>query len=102
MSKQFVVELVESEDGSYPPLDLVKHDYISYFENEFGEQLIFVYLNRTQTATLYHSDYDWEPVEVVDGLAPEMVTNAQERLWLGACWWAAKHEQPTWLTLEGA
>lgn len=96
MSKQFVVELVENKNGEYPPIDLVKHDYISYFENEYGEQLIFVYLKRDATATLYHSDCNWEAYNVTDGKAPEIVLDMQEQLWLAGCWWAATTNAPSW------
>lgn len=93
MTKQFVVDLVESEDGSYPGLSIEQDDYLSYFENAYGEQLIFVYRKGSNKGTLYHSDYDWEAVEIIDGNTPEMVTDQHELMWLNACWWAATGEK---------
>ncbi|WP_051940166.1 hypothetical protein [Phaeacidiphilus oryzae] len=41
-------------------------DYVSYFVNEYGERLIFVQRRGESTATLLHSDLDWEP-KIIDG-----------------------------------
>jgi hypothetical protein len=51
------------------------HDYVAYFENEHGEQLIFVREPRAKHGVLLHSDLEWEPKPVA---GPEAV-------WLKAC-----------------
>jgi len=45
--------------------------YHGYFENEHGEQAVFVYDRETKTGTLWVGDAGWEtPYKVIDGLAP--------------------------------
>ena len=40
--------------------------YLGYFENKFGEQLVFVHDDGELDATLLHGDVDWEPRRVAD------------------------------------
>jgi len=64
--------------------------YCGYFENEYGEQAVFVYDSKSQTGTLWMGDYGWEnAVPVKDGVVEELVLNEAEALWLKACWLAA-------------
>lgn len=64
--------------------------YRGYFENEHGEQAIFVYDRTSQEATLYMGDAGWEhPHRVVDGRVPDLVLAAGEQAWLKCCWQAA-------------
>jgi hypothetical protein len=64
--------------------------YIGYFENVYGEQAVFVYDHSSQTATLYMGDAGWETGHrVVGGVAPDLILNEAELLWLRACWQAA-------------
>ena len=64
--------------------------YLGYFENKFGEQLVFVHDDGELDATLLHGDVDWEPRRVADasGLPDvgDLVLNAEERAFLMACW----------------
>ena len=63
--------------------------YFSYFENDFGEQAVFVYEFETEKGTLWMGDAGWEtPWEVVDGRARGLVLGQAEALWLRACWTA--------------
>lgn len=65
----------------------------AYFENDLGEQLIFVYNARQKQGTLYHSDCGWDEVyHVVDGAVPGLVLSDVEKLWLITCWCAATGE----------
>ena len=65
--------------------------YTSYFENEFGEQSIFVYDYETRTGTLYMGDIGWEePVTITEDSKSDLILNEAEGLWLGACWMAAR------------
>lgn len=83
------------------------HDYVAYFENEHGEQLIFVREPRAKHGVLLHSDLEWEPKPVagpaqpgssIEGLAPgvrrffgdvpvlgDVILNGPEAVWLKAC-----------------
>ena len=63
---------------------------MSYFENRYGEQAIFVYDHTTRMGVLYLGDAGWEePRRVVDGSVPGLILNAPEQAWLAACWKAA-------------
>jgi hypothetical protein len=74
-----------SFDGNTP------NRYHSYFENGYGEQLVFIYDRESDTATLYHSDLGWEHPRPVEegGRCPSIVLDQAEMLWLRACWLAA-------------
>ena len=64
--------------------------YIGYFENQYGEQAVFVFDRAAQTGTLYMGDAGWEEsYKVVKGWVPGLVMNAGERTWLRTCWEAA-------------
>lgn len=64
--------------------------YLGYFENQYGEQAIFVYDHDSSQAVLYLGDAGWETSQaVIDGAVPELVLSETERLWLRACWQAA-------------
>jgi hypothetical protein len=80
-----------ASSGTPPSIDdLSPNEYLGYFENDYGEQAIFVYERDTRTATLYLGDAGWETAHpVVDGAAPDVVLTATELLWLRACWQAA-------------
>ena len=69
--------------------------YRGYFENEYGEQAIFVYDRDAGKGTVYLGDAGWEnPYDVLDGVAPELEMTPAERAWLMACWRAARGFQP--------
>jgi hypothetical protein len=77
--------------GTPPRLDdLSANHYLGYFENEYGEQALFVYDRDARTANLYLGDAGWEaPHAVVDGAVPDLLLSSTELLWLRACWQAA-------------
>jgi hypothetical protein len=77
--------------GEPPYIDAnTPNRYHGYFENDLGEQLIFVFDFEMGTGTLYHGDMGWEkPQKVQEGRAPEIVLDQAETLWLMACWTAA-------------
>ena len=76
--------------------------YIGYFENAFGEQLVFVYYDNERDATLFHGDVDWVPRRVSDasGLPNlgDLILNGEERAFVCACWiataWRPERAQP--------
>ena len=76
--------------GTPPRIEERAGQYLGYFENEYGEQMIFVFDWRSGTGRLYAGDAGWEtPYEVVDGVAKELILTPEERLCLWACWEAA-------------
>ena len=71
--------------------DLRPNQYLGYFENQYGEQAVFVYDHDSSKAIIYMGDAGWETSHpVVDGAVPDLVLSEVERLWVRACWQAAK------------
>ena len=76
--------------------------YLAYFENRFGEQLVFVHEDGELDATVFHGDIDWEPRRVIDakGLPDvgDLVLDEEERVFLAACWiataWRREDSRP--------
>ena len=64
--------------------------YVGYFENKFGEQLVFVHDDGERDATVLLGDVDWEPRRVSDvGGRPDvgdLILNDEERAFVDACW----------------
>ena len=76
--------------GTPPRVEERPHQYLGYFENRYGEQMIFVFDQDSGIGRLYAGDANWEkPYEVVDGVAINLVMSPEELLWLQACWEAA-------------
>jgi hypothetical protein len=73
-----------------PAVDERQGRYLGYFENKFGEQLVFVHEDGELDATVFHGDVDWEPRRVRDasGLPDvgDLALNEEERAFLTACW----------------
>ena len=64
--------------------------YRSYFENQNGEQAIFLYDYEQERGILYLGDAGWDhPHDVVDGKVLNLMLNHPEQLWLSACWEAS-------------
>jgi hypothetical protein len=76
--------------------------YLGYFENKFGEQLVFINEDGEVDAAVFHGDVDWEPRRVTDASGlPEvgdLVLNDEEHAFLIACWiataWRREDAQP--------
>ena len=82
-------------------------DYMAYFVNSYGEQLVYVKKPGSRAGVLLHSDLDWEPKPVEGpprrgadrpGLSPvarvfmgdvpvvgDVILNHTEAWWLRAC-----------------
>jgi hypothetical protein len=88
----FHVRNYHSAASGTPPHidDLSRDQYLGYFENDYGEQAIFVCDRDSSQAALYLGDAGWEtPHAVIDGAVPDLVVSETELLWLHACWQAA-------------
>jgi hypothetical protein len=76
--------------AAVPRIEQRPGSYLGYFENKFGEQLVFVHEDGEVDATLFHGDVDWEPRRVRDASGlPDvggLVLNEEERAFLMACW----------------
>lgn len=85
----FKISNWQSTVSGEPPFfdgDVPDH-YYGYFQNTFGEQLIFEYNRATQEGKLWHGDAGWERnYPVTDGIAPGLILSDGEKMWLRACW----------------
>jgi hypothetical protein len=80
-----------SADCRRPPHidDRSPSQYLGYFENQHGEQAVFVYDRDARQAIVYVGDAGWDaPHRVVDGAVPDLILSETERLWVRACWQA--------------
>ena len=76
-----------------PPDLSAKAGYTAYFENDYGEQIVFQYDYKSRKGTLWHGDYGWgEPVPVMGG-GTTMVTSEEEREWLRLVWRVATRSE---------
>ena len=77
--------------GSPPRIDdLRPNHYLGYFENQYGEQAVFVYDHDSNKAALYMGDAGWETQHaVVNAAVPDLILSETELLWVRACWQAA-------------
>lgn len=77
--------------GRPPHLDdTTPNQYRGYFENEYGEQAIFIYDRTTSCGKLYMGDNGWEtPYEMRDGEIVGLILSPLEQSWLRLCWQAA-------------
>jgi hypothetical protein len=73
--------------GELPEIDGdTKGRHHGYFENEHGEQAVFIYEYETGTGTLPMGDAGWErSFLVTDERAPKVILGEAEALWLKAC-----------------
>ncbi|MEV7427910.1 hypothetical protein [Streptomyces sp. NPDC091212] len=81
-------------------------DYVGYFMNEHGEELVFAQRRGDKTARLWHNDADWEMFRVgdhsirvdgaMDGMitAGELIVDRSEATWLSSCLAASRHLRP--------
>jgi hypothetical protein len=115
-----IIDIVPGRDaghvaGPFPSeVSITEQDYVGYFRNEYGEELVFVRQPGVAGGTLYHSDVGWEPVAVngpprledlFEGRLVDpngrprttptagegedrIILNLPEALWLAACWQA--------------
>ncbi len=64
--------------------------YVGYFENDYGEQWIFIRDRTTGIATLRGGDIGWNTsIDVTDGPAPDLMLSQPELLWLELCFAAS-------------
>jgi hypothetical protein len=64
--------------------------YYGYFENELGEQWVFVYDRERRKAELRGGDAGWQmAIPVIDGVAIGLKLREDEARWLEVCWLVA-------------
>jgi hypothetical protein len=88
----FAVRNHHSAECGTPPRidDSSPSQYFGYFENQHGEQAVFVHDRDSGQGIVYIGDAGWDtPHAVVGGVVPDLVLSETERLWVRACWQAA-------------
>ncbi|HEY8982299.1 MAG TPA: hypothetical protein VIU15_22260 [Streptomyces sp.] len=85
---------------------ITSEDYVGYFLNEHGEELVFAQRRGEKTARLWHSDADWQLFRVgdhsiqvgqlMDGVITvgDLIVNRSEATWLSSCLAASRHLRP--------
>ncbi|MER7565305.1 hypothetical protein ACGFWE_27800 [Streptomyces sp. NPDC048523] len=83
--------------------EITDKDYVGYFMNEYGEELVFAQRRGEKTARLWHSDADWKKFLVgdhsirldgpMDGMitVADLIINREEATWLSSCLAASRH-----------
>ncbi|MGA5472876.1 hypothetical protein ACPCUK_29380 [Streptomyces arboris] len=82
---------------------ITDRDYVGYFMNEYGEELVFAQRRGDKTGRLWHSDADWEMFrvgdhsirvgEVMEGVitVDGLIIDRPEATWLSSCLAASRH-----------
>ncbi|MEU5326167.1 hypothetical protein P8A21_18575 [Streptomyces poriferorum] len=82
---------------------ITSKDYVGYFMNEHGEEVVFAQRRGDKSARLWHSDADWKMFRVgdhsirLDGVMDGMITvddliiDRSEATWLSSCLAASRH-----------
>ncbi|MER8003352.1 hypothetical protein [Streptomyces sp. NPDC095613] len=83
--------------------EITDKDYVGYFMNKYGEELVFAQRRGEKTARLWHSDADWKMFLVgdhsirldgpMDGMitVADLIINREEATWLSSCLAASRH-----------
>ena len=81
------------ESCGKPPDLKAEGCYTAYFENHYGEQLVFQYDYKEKKGTLWHGDYSWEhPVPVMGG-GTTLTLSDEEKEWLRLVWKVATKDE---------
>ncbi len=90
MREAELLRLTNHHSAAAPAIQERLGRYLGYFENKFGEQLVFVHDDGEADAAVLLGDVGWEPRRVIDadGLpdAGDLILNDEERAFVIACW----------------
>ena len=94
MSEQAIFQVTNHhlDSAGRPPHldDTTPNQYRGYFENEHGEQAMFIYDRTIRCGKLYMGDSGWEsPYDICDGEIVGLNLTPLEQSWLRLCWQAA-------------
>jgi hypothetical protein len=85
---------------------ITEKDYVGYFMNGCGEQLVFAQRPGEKNARLWHSDADWQMFPVGDHsirvgqqmegviTVDDLIISREEASWLSSCLAASRHLRP--------
>lgn len=86
-----------------PPELVAGGKYVAYFENQYGEQLVFTYDWRKKEGKLWHGDCGWDqPIDVYGGRTIGTILSKEEGAWLQLVWETATKEPVSAEFLEGS
>jgi hypothetical protein len=83
--------------GKPPQFDFGEYDYLSYFENQYGDQSMFLYDSEKNCVIVYIADAGWDKPQKIPGeyiienkRVPSdgdtgIMPDSSERIWLEAC-----------------
>jgi hypothetical protein len=65
--------------------------YVGYFQNQYGEQWIYIHDLAVGAPMLHGGDIEWEDKRQVEapGTVPDLILDPSEAGWLRACWAAS-------------
>lgn len=89
--------------GEPPTINGDEPGYHSYFENEHGEQSLFVYDYDSESGTVWCGDAGWDrpyPVDSGDEIDTLPLTDI-EQMWLKVCWHTATRNKEARAELRG-
>ncbi len=94
MSEQAIFQVTNHhlDSAGRPPHldDTTPNHYRGYFENEYGEQAMFIYDRTTRCGKLSMGDSGWEsPYDICDSEIVGLNLTPLEQSWLRLCWQAA-------------
>ena len=84
----FIMKNKHGENCGIPPVIINEksNEYFSYYDNEFGEQWVFIFNRETKMAELLGGDVGWDNVfQVKNGNVAEFILSQNEKEWLGVC-----------------
>ena len=90
MHEDELLRLAIHHASAAPAIEKRPGRYLGYFENRFGEQLVFVHDDGEPDATVFLGDVDWEPRRVSDARGlPDvggLILSDEECAFVNACW----------------
>jgi hypothetical protein len=85
-----LLRLTSRRSAPVPVIEQRPGRYLGYFENKFGEQLVFVHEDGEPDAVVFCGDVDWGAHRVTDaGGLPDVgdvILGREEWAFLVACW----------------
>ncbi len=75
-----------SESCGTPPILNASNNYIGYFENQYGEQWVFIGDIEKESAEIYGGDIDWAGLKIdLKKPVPDTILNQPEAHWIISC-----------------
>ncbi len=82
------IDNVHVADCGPPPVVDATGKYVGYFQNEYGEQWVFIGDRKTGEAVIYGGDVGWQSQYKASGSKPfpgDLILSREEKEWIIAC-----------------